>query len=111
MKKLFRVSNKLEFQAILNNRKSLNSDIYRLSFQRKSSKYCRFGIAISSKLANAVMRNKVKRQIRMMLQRIISPKLNHDYVVIVKKAYFQHDYQSNYLTLVKMVDKIERKNN
>lgn len=50
---------------------------------------------MSKKLGKAVVRNKVKRQVRMMIQQTIDFNDSYDYIVIVRNKYLDLDFNSN----------------
>lgn len=58
--------------------------------------YMRIGISVSSKLGNAVLRNRVKRQVRAMCDSLFDYDTHsNDYVIIVRKGFLENDYQTN----------------
>ena len=87
MKKYEVVKEKKEFDNIIQNgryKKSKNFVIYN---KDNNYGYPRFGIAVGKKIGNAVTRNKLKRQFRMLIttnKNLFSNK--KDYIIIVKKG-------------------------
>jgi len=55
----------------------------------------RVGISVSKKLGNAVTRNKIKRQLRMMIQECFHFDEEVDYIVIVRKRFLDNTYIEN----------------
>ena len=53
-----------EFASMRNNSKSLPGDGYRIIWKSTSLGVPRLGLAVSSKIGNAVIRNKIKRVVR-----------------------------------------------
>lgn len=110
MKKYERVKSQQDFQKVISSQQRFNSKnfvVYYLKNEQYS--YPRFGIAASKKLGNAVTRNKIRRQVRAMIQQI---KKVHsieikDYVIIVKKTYLTNDYQTNLEMLENVLIKSE----
>ena len=66
----------------------------------------RAGISVSKKLGNAVVRNKVKRQVRMMISEITDFKRGADLIVIVRKNYLYNDYRTNKKELNMLCEKV-----
>ena len=66
----------------------------------------RIGISVSKKLGKAVIRNKIKRQVRMMLQQTINFDDNYDYIVIIRNKYLDLDFNSNLNELKYLYKKI-----
>jgi len=64
MKKINIVKKNIEFNNIINNGKKFNSDIFYVYIIDNNLKYNRFGISVSKKIGNAVIRNKYKRRIK-----------------------------------------------
>lgn len=104
MKKIDRVKSKIDFQKVISskNKKYSNSFVIYL-LKREDIDHTRFGVAASKKLGNAVIRVKIRRQVRSMIQEIKSTydlEIN-DYVIIVKKSYLNNDYHTNLQDLKK----------
>ena len=58
------------------------------------------------KLGKAVIRNKIKRQVRMIVQQTINFNDNYDYIVIVRNKYLDLDFISNLNELKYLYKKI-----
>lgn len=69
----------------------------------------RVGISVSKKLGNAVTRNKIKRQLRMMIQECFHFDEEVDYIVIVRKNFLNHTYIENKKELEYLYKKVKRK--
>ena len=61
---------------------------------------------MSKKLGKAVIRNKIKRQVRMIVQQTINFNDNYDYIVIVRNKYLDLDFISNLNELKYLYKKI-----
>jgi len=84
MKKIKIIKKNKEFTNIITSEKPINSK-YFLVFQKKNKyKFSRFGITVQKKRINAVKRNKLKRQIKNIIDEKIYEK-SIDYIIIIKK--------------------------
>ncbi len=96
MKKVLRIKDNREFQAIIQTKQFVSSSCFSIYYVDKKEKYARVGISAPTKIGNAVVRNKVKRQVRMMIQEISPFKEDFDSIIIVKKNYLNNSFQENY---------------
>lgn len=108
MERSKRVKSKEDFQKVISSKQKIYSDAFVIYYlKRKEYDYSRFGIAASKKMGGAVIRVRIRRQVRSMLreinlQSILQPM---DYVIIVRKPYEQNDYRTNLQELKKMFTK------
>ncbi|NLC54877.1 MAG: ribonuclease P protein component [Erysipelothrix sp.] len=109
MKKERRIKRADEFQGIIKKRNSELNSKFVIYHVPKQESYARVGVSVGKKLGNAVLRNKVKRQLRMMIQDIYQKSYSFDSVVIVRSKYFKSDYASNKQELNELFDYIEQR--
>ena len=64
-----------------------------------------FGISVSKKLGNAVMRNKLKRQIKAIIDKK-DYQNNFNCIIILRKDILNNDFQATERSLFNMFDKI-----
>ena len=106
MKKYEIVKEHNEFDNIIENgsyKKSKNFVIYN---KDSNFEYPRFGIAVGKKVGNAVTRNKLKRQFRMLLttnKNLFSN--NKDYIIIVKRSSLMSSFKDLELELKNIMEK------
>lgn len=105
MKKEYRIKKNEEFQSIIRKKQSL-SNRYFVVYYRKTDKHLRVGISVSKKLGNAVVRNKVKRQVRMMAQEVFDKDQNIDLIIIVRNQFLKNSYADNLKELQFIYNKI-----
>lgn len=106
MKKENRVKSNLDFQTIINKRKSVVSKQFVVYYLKNNLDHYRVGISVSKKLGNAVVRNKIKRQVRDIIANNFDSTLSIDYVVIVRKNYLYKTFDENKQDLIKLKNRI-----
>lgn len=108
MKKEYRIKKNQEFQEIIHRKQSVSNRCFVVYF-RKNDCHLRVGISVSKKLGNAVVRNKIKRQVRMMAQDVFDRKSGTDFIIIVRNNYLRNSYQDNLKELKYLYDKINKR--
>lgn len=94
LKKLFRVKKTQDIESILKTRNVVRNKYFKL-YSRKNHdiKYFRFALSVPKKFGNAVSRNKVKRQLRMIISQL-SIESNFDFFIIVNPEANTCDFQT-----------------
>jgi ribonuclease P protein component len=105
MKKERRIKKSEEFQSMIKNKKHIASNLFVIYYKEKEQEKNRVGISVSKKLGNAVVRNKLKRQVRMMVQECGCLELDMDILILVRKAYLMNTYDINKKGLETLVKK------
>lgn len=109
MKKEKRVKNKLEFNNIIKNGNNISNENYVIYYLPKKEKEIRFGVAIGTKLGNAVKRNKLKRQIKSIIREIEEKFLqDKDYIIIAKRDLKKIKYNEMKKSLINIVTRMEK---
>lgn len=87
LKKSYRVKKEQDFSAIFKNGESSANRRFVIYKLKNSQGHFRLGLSVSKKLGNAVVRNKIKRRIRSVIQ-TEREKLDQDYdmVIIARKG-------------------------
>ncbi len=87
MKKYEIVKKNDEFNDIINGGKCLKNQIYHIYYMDKEEELPKFGLAVSKKFGNAVERNKVKRQLRTLIDKYknLFPK-QKNYIIMVRRG-------------------------
>jgi len=109
MKKIYRVKKNEDFQKILARRKFFTCPSFAVYVKERGSgcENARIGISVSKKLGNAVVRNKIKRQVRMMCQEIFTFSEKYDTIILVRQGFMKLDFHSNKKELENLVKKVK----
>lgn len=114
MNKLLRVKSKQDFQEVINKKRKISSNSFVIYYLKNNLDFNRFGISASKKIGGAVIRVKVRRQIRSMIDYILKnveiSSTKCDYVIIVRTQYLKNDYQKNLKELIYLINKVGGKN-
>ena len=96
MKKRFRIRKNEEFSSIISLKRSVASAVFVIYHSHKKEDIARVGISVSKKLGNAVIRNKIKRQVREMAKALIDfENYPEDVIIIVRKPYLGRRFADN----------------
>ena len=87
MKVKNRVKKHDEFQRPINEGKFEKSSTLNLYYLKNDLGYARVGISIPTKAGNAVIRNKIRRQIRAILAKELDVNKGFDYIFIARRGY------------------------
>lgn len=109
MKKINIVKSNEEFNLVMNKGKCIKNKYFVMySIPNNLDKY-RFGISVGKKVCNAVHRNKLKRQVRNILdyhKNLYSK--SRDYIIIVRKSSLDEKYLILEENLVNLLKKMEK---
>ncbi len=109
MDKLHRVRKNEDFQKIIKDKNSVANAKFVVYYKQNDLSLLRIGISVSKKLGKAVIRNKIKRQVRMMAREVFDENQNVDYIIIVRKKFLECSYESNKNDLIFLRDKIKKR--
>lgn len=86
MKKYERIKKATDFSFIINKGKYIKNKYYSIYYIPSEYKFPRFGLAVSKKCGNAVNRNKLKRQLRMLIDENKKAFSNNkNYIIMIRK--------------------------
>ncbi len=108
MKKQYRIKKSDEFKIIMKNKIFFAHPTLVLYMKERAESNSRIGISVKNKVGNAVIRNKVKRQLRMMVQELFDFNDNYDYILLVKEKFIENDYNFNKKTLETLYNKSKK---
>ena len=109
MKKYEIVKKNTDFNDIINNGAYLKNKYYSVYFLDSNLNYPKFGFAVSKKCGNAVLRNKIKRQLRNIVdnnKKMFSS--NKNYIIMVRKGIVDISFKKMEENLVNLM--LGRKN-
>ena len=104
-----RVKSHQDFQKVIKEKKTVSNRIYVLYFKKNELNHSRVGISASKKLGNAVIRNKIRRQVRVISKSVIDFNYPIDYCVIVRKQFLNETFETNQKELSILADKALRR--
>ncbi len=105
MKVANRVKANTDFKKVVHNGRFLKCSSFIVHFLENDFAYSRVGISASTKLGNAVIRNRIRRQIRSMCDTLIDyNKRNIDFVIIVKNDYLNKTFEQNKELLAHLIN-------
>ena len=107
MKVKYRVKTHQDFQKVIHDNKKVSNQVFVLYYKKNEFDYARVGISASKKLGNAVVRSRIRRQVRVLAKELFDFEKNKDYVIIVRKKYLDNTYQQNYEELKILISKIK----
>ena len=103
MKKIEIIKSSGEYTEIINTSKSKKSKYFSI-YYRKNNNSNRYGITVPKKTGTAVIRNKIKRRIKNIIDN--NKKIVHngyDYVIIIKKWILELTYEEIEKELLKLI--------
>ena len=86
MKKINILKEKKDFDRLFKKRNQLSSKYVYIYKDENTVDNYRFGICVSKKIGNAVTRNKIKRQIKDIIDKSSLHFFNNDYIILVKQS-------------------------
>ena len=113
MKKINVVKENKDFAEIINNGKKYWNDTFSMFVKKNHLGKYRFGISVSKKIGNAVTRNRIKRQIREIIDKYKNIYSNdQDYIIIVRRNYINLSFleiEKKYLELINRTNNTKEK--
>lgn len=113
MKKINILKSSRDFDRIIKNNKPYIYKDYVIYIEKNTNDYHKFGISVSKKLGNAVNRNKIKRQVRSIIDKN-DYQNNFNCIIIVGKGINERSFEerkNNLLIALSNLNIIKEKNN
>ncbi len=113
MKKINTLKKNIDFERIIHNNKAFRYKDYILYLERVSDCSYHFGICVSKKIGNAVVRNKYKRRIKNIIDKN-GYKNGFNCIIILGRGILARSYSEMEINLINAFDKLniikEKKN-
>lgn len=108
MKKKETVKKKQEFNEIIKTSPFVKNNYFVIYIRKKEIENIKFGLAISKKCGTAVLRNKLKRRLRVIItnNKSLFPKYK-DYIIMIKKSCSKAKFQELNNSLINLVKEIK----
>lgn len=106
MKKKNTIKKYREFKEILNIRNFKRNSLFTIYYRGNTQNKTRIGLLVSKKNGNSVTRNKIKRQIREVIQNSIDYTQSIDLIVVISKNYDVNSFEKNSLLLKNLLNDI-----
>ena len=106
MKKYEIVKKNTDFNDIINTGRCIRNKYYCIYYKDSEDDFPKFGLAVSKKCGNAVDRNKIKRQLRNIIddnKKLFSIKMN--YIIMVRKEILNVSYLQMKEQLINLMKK------
>lgn len=110
MKKLNRVKKYQEFQEIFDTKQFKRNDFYKVFYRKNEKGFERYGIVVTKKAGIAVIRNKIKRQLRMMIDGITDYSKSLDIIILITNNYNLNKFEDSKNELETLLSSIRREN-
>lgn len=111
MKKKNRIKKSDEFTSIIKNKNFYAGPGIVLYIKERKDNIPRIGITVKNKVGNAVVRNKVKRQVRMMVSEIYDLNEEFDTIILVKEKFLENNYKNNKNNLERLYKQVKMDKN
>lgn len=107
MKKINIIKKNYDINSVINSKNMIKNKYFYIYKDRNNKNNYRFAICVSKKIGNAVRRNKIKRQIKDIIDKsnLVFNNTN-DYVIILRKEINNLDYNEIKENLINLISKI-----
>jgi len=110
MKKINIIKESKDFDDIIHTGKLIKNENYIIYYKEASNKYYRFGLSVGKKISNkAVIRNKLKRRLKNIIDNNKNNYLNsQDYIIIMKRNCLNLSYNELEDSFIKLMCKLKK---
>ncbi|AJM72227.1 ribonuclease P protein component [Mycoplasma yeatsii] len=102
------IKKNFEFQDIISTKNSIKNLCFVIYYRSNDKGYLRYGISVGKKIGNAVVRNKVKRQIRMLINNNINlfGEKPFDIIILARKPILDIKFETTSNSFKKIINKL-----
>jgi ribonuclease P protein component len=102
------IKKNFEFQRIISSKKVIKDQSFVIYFLPSEKGYLEYGISVGKKIGNAVVRNKIKRKVRILINNLLEQYGNKSYqiIVIVRPQFLNRSFQVNQESLQRLIKKM-----
>ncbi len=111
VKKKYRLTKDRDFKQVIAANHIVKNRVFVLYYLENQLGHPRVGISVSKKIGGAVTRNRIRRQIRVMIDQRLTLTEGSDLLVIVRQDYKASDFEHNYGKLCELIDATRRATN
>lgn len=113
MKKINIVKDSKDFEIAIHKGKLYKNQLYNVYVLKNENVNYRFGISVGKKISTkAVIRNKLKRQLKNIIDKYQNLYQNHqDYIIIMKRSCLDKSYQELEKSFLDIINKVTVKEN
>ena len=110
MKKEIRIKSNEEFSFLVKTGKRIKTPEFHIYYLKNNKGTNRFGVSVSTKLGNAVTRNRIKRQLRAIIDDFNKSSTTQtlDIIVVAKQGFLNNTFKVNKEALLNSLKEIER---
>ena len=107
MKKIRTIKRKEEFTKIIQGKKRVSETTITFYYAQKKEVDNRVGISVTTKLGNAVERNRAKRQMREMIDQVFDWQESFDSIIVIKPSFKDCGFRDNKKNLESCYKKVK----
>lgn len=109
MKKINILKNNRDFNRIIDNKRYVKNSYFVIYYEKTQEKISHFGISVGKKIGNAVVRNKLKRQIRNIIDKNKKYYSNGiDYIIMIRKGCIDLSFEEKESYLIHLLEKVTK---
>lgn len=105
MKKINIIKENRDYNRMIQSIKPIRYKYYNIYIERKNEDIYKFGFSVGKKVGNAVMRNKIKRRLKSILDKK-DYQNNFNCIIMVKKEIVEKDFSEMERDLFSVLDKL-----
>ena len=106
MKKINIVRSNEDFNNIMKTGKLIKNNCYVIYYQENIQNNYRIGISVPKKVGKAIVRNKIKRQLKSIIDKNIELIKTYDYIIIARNVLLEKKYIEIEKELINLINKI-----